>query len=119
MERTYVCLWLIHVDLWHKPTQYYKAITIQFLSLKNLKKKKKKRNASGHLIPVDSDCSHGIKRHLLLGRKAVTNLDSILKSKDVTLPTKVHILKAMVFPKLWYKCEKSKSESHSVMSGSL
>ena len=49
----------------------------------------------------------------------MTNVDSVLKSKDVTLPTKVHILKAMVFPKLWYKCEKSKSESHSVMSDSL
>ena len=49
-------------------------------------------------ITADGDCSHEIKRHLLLGRKAVTNLDSILKSRDVTLPTKVHLVKAMVFP---------------------
>ena len=73
----------------------------------------------GYKFTADGDCSHGIKRHLLLGRKAMTNLDSILKSKDVTLPTKVHILKAMVFPKLWCKCEKRKSESHSVMLDSL
>ena len=51
----------------------------------------------GSKITVDSDCSHEIKRHLLLGRKAVTNLDNILKSRDITLPTKVHIVKAMVF----------------------
>ena len=49
-------------------------------------------------ITADGDCSHEIKRHLLLGRKAMTNLDSILKSRDVTLPTKVHLVKAMVFP---------------------
>ena len=49
-------------------------------------------------ITADGDCSHEIKRHLLLGRKAMTNLDSILKSKDITLPTKVHLVKAMVFP---------------------
>ena len=52
----------------------------------------------GSKITVDSDCSHEIKRHLLLGRKAMTNLDSILKSRDITLPTKVHIVKAMAFP---------------------
>ena len=52
----------------------------------------------GFKITVDSDCSHEIKRHLLLGRKAMTNLDHILKSKDITLPTKGHIVKAMVFP---------------------
>ena len=51
----------------------------------------------GCKITADSDCSHEIKRHLLLGRKAVTNLDSILKSRDITLPTKVHLGKAMVF----------------------
>ena len=51
----------------------------------------------GSEITADSDCSHGIKRHLLLGRKAMTNLDSILKSRDITLPTKVHLVKAMVF----------------------
>ena len=52
----------------------------------------------GSKITVDSDCSHEIKRHLLLGRKAMTNLDSIVKSRDITLLTKVHIVKAMVFP---------------------
>ena len=51
----------------------------------------------GSKITVDGDCSHEIKRHLLLGRKAMTNLDSILKSRDITLPTKVHLVKAMVF----------------------
>ena len=53
---------------------------------------------SGSKITVDGDCSHEIKRHLLLGRKAMTNLDSVLKSKDIALPTKVHLVKAMVFP---------------------
>ena len=57
-------------------------------------------------ITADSDCSHEIKRHLLLGRKVMTNLDSILKSRDITLPTKVHIVKAaMVFPAVMYGCE--------------
>ena len=56
-------------------------------------------------ITADGDCSHEIKRHLLLGRKAVTNLDSILKSNDITLPTKVHLVKAMVFPVVTYGCE--------------
>ena len=59
----------------------------------------------GSTITADSDCSHEIKRCLLLGRKAVTNLDSILKNKDITLPTKVHIVKAMVFPVVMYECE--------------
>ena len=59
----------------------------------------------GSKITADSDCSHGIKRCLLLGRKAVTNLDSILKSRDITLPTKVHLVKAMVFPVVLYGCE--------------
>ena len=54
---------------------------------------------------MDSDCSHEIKRCLLLGRKAMTNLDRILKSRDITLPTKVHIVKAMVFPVVIYGCE--------------
>ena len=54
---------------------------------------------------ADGDCSHEIKRHLLLGRKVITNLDSTLKSKDITLPTKVHIVKAMVFPAIMYGCE--------------
>ena len=52
----------------------------------------------GSKITSDGDCSHKIRRHLLLGRKAMTNLDSILKSRDITLPTKVHIVKAMIFP---------------------
>ena len=56
-------------------------------------------------ITVDSDCSHEIKRHLLLGRKFMTNLDSILKSRDMTLPTKVCLVKAMVFPGIMYGCE--------------
>ena len=59
----------------------------------------------GSKITADSDCSHEIKRHLLLGRKVMTNLDSILKSRDITLPTKVHLLKAMVFPVVMYGCE--------------
>ena len=56
-------------------------------------------------ITADGDCSHEIKRHLLLGRKVMTNLDSILKSRDITLPTKVHLVKAMVFPVVTYGCE--------------
>ena len=59
----------------------------------------------GSKIPTDGDCSHKIKRHLLLGRKAMTNLDSILKSRDITLPTKVHIVRGMVFPVIMYGCE--------------
>ena len=61
----------------------------------------------GSNITVDSDCSHEIKRHLLLGRKAMTNLDSMLKSRDITLPTKVWIVKAMVFPVVMNICESS------------
>ena len=56
-------------------------------------------------IIADGECSHEIKRHLLLGRKAMTNLDSILKSRNITLPTKVHLVKAMVFPVVMYGCE--------------
>ena len=59
----------------------------------------------GSKITADGDCSHEIKRCLLLGRKAMTNLDSILKSRDITLPKKVHIVKAMVFPSVMYGCE--------------
>ena len=59
----------------------------------------------GSKITVDDDCSHEIKRHFLLGRKAMTNLDSILKSRDITLPTKVHLVKAMVFPVVMYGWE--------------
>ena len=59
----------------------------------------------GCKITADGDCSHEIKRHLLLGRKVMTNLDSILKSRDITLPTKVHLVKVMVFPVVMYGCE--------------
>ena len=59
----------------------------------------------GFKITADSDCSHEIKRHLFLGRNAMTNLDSILKRRDITLPTKVHLVKAMVFPVVMYGCE--------------
>ena len=59
----------------------------------------------GSKITANGDCSHEIKSHLLLGRKTMTSLDSILKSKGITLPTKVHIVKAMVFPVVMYECE--------------
>ena len=59
----------------------------------------------GSKLTVDGDCSHEIKRRLLLGRKVMTNLDSILKSRDISLPTKVHLVKAMVFPVVMYGCE--------------
>ena len=58
----------------------------------------------GSKITTDGDCSHKIKRRLLLGRKAITNLDGILKSRDITLPTKVHLVKAVVFPVVRYGC---------------
>ena len=59
----------------------------------------------GSKMTADGDCSHEIKRHLLLGRKVMTNLDSLLKSRDITLPTKVHLVKSMVFPVVMYGCE--------------
>ena len=59
----------------------------------------------GSKITADGDCSHKIKRHLLLGRKAMTNLDNILKSRDITLSTKIHLVRAMVFPVVMYGCE--------------
>ena len=59
----------------------------------------------GSKITADGDCSHEIKRHLLLGRKVMINLDSVLKIRDITLPTKVHLVKAMVFPVVMYGCE--------------
>ena len=65
----------------------------------------------GFKITVDGDCSHEIKRRLLLGRKVMTNLDSIFKSRDITLPTKVHLIKAMVFPEVMYGCELDCEES--------
>ena len=60
---------------------------------------------AGSKITADNDCSHEIKKHLLLGRKAIINLDSLLKSRDITLPTKVHLVKAMVFPVVMYECK--------------
>ena len=65
----------------------------------------------GSKITADDDCSHEIKRCLLLGRKVMTNLDSILKSRDITLPTKVHLVNAMVFPVVMYGCELDSKES--------
>ena len=62
------------------------------------------RHFGGSKITVDGDCSHEIKRRLLLGRKVMTNLDSILKSRDITFSTKVHLVKAMVFPAVMYGC---------------
>ena len=59
----------------------------------------------GSKITADCDCSHEIKRHLVLGRKAMTNLDSVFKNRDITLPIKLHIVKAMVFPVVMYGCE--------------
>ena len=59
----------------------------------------------GSKITADGDCSHEIKRHLVIGRKVMTNLDSILKSRAITLPTKVHLVKAMIFPVVTYGCE--------------
>ena len=59
----------------------------------------------GSKVTADGDCSHGINRRLLLGRKVMTNLDSIFKSRDITLPTKVHLVKAMAFPVVMYGCE--------------
>ena len=59
----------------------------------------------GSKVTADGDCNHEIKRHLLLGRKAMTNLDSILKSRDITLPTKIHLVKAMIFSVVMYGCE--------------
>ena len=70
----------------------------------------------GFKITVDSDCSHEIKRHLLLGRKAMTNQDTILKRRDVTLPTKVCIVKAMVFPVVMYGCERRLSAEELMLS---
>ena len=61
--------------------------------------------SGGSKITADGDCSHEIKRRLLLGRKVMTNIDSIFKSRDITLPTKVHLVKAMVFPVVMYRCE--------------
>ena len=72
----------------------------------------------GSKITADGDCSHEIKRRLLLGRKVMTNLDSILKSRDITLPTNVHLVKAMVFPVVMYGCDSwtiNKTESELML----
>ena len=66
----------------------------------------------GSKITADGDCSHDVKRRLLLGRKVMTNLESILQSRDITLPTKVHLVKAMVFPVVMYGCESIKKAEH-------
>ena len=71
----------------------------------------------GSKIIADDDCSHEIKRCLLLGRKVMTNLDNILKSRDITLPTKVHLVKAMIFPVVMYECKSwtiKKAEPHRI-----
>ena len=76
----------------------------------------------GSKITADGDCSHEIKRHLLLGRKVMTNLDSILKSRNITLPTKVHLVEAMVFPVVMYGCEGwtvKKAESRKIYAFEL
>ena len=76
----------------------------------------------GSKITADGDCSHEIKRHLLLGRKVMTNLDNILKSRDITLPTKVHLVKAVVFPVVMYGCESwtiKKSEHQRIVAFEL
>ena len=69
----------------------------------------------GSKITADGDCNHEIKRHLLLGRKAMTNLDSILKSRDITLPTKVHLVQATVFPVAMYGCERRNVNAEKLM----
>ena len=76
----------------------------------------------GSKITADGDCNHEIKRRLLLGRKVMTNLDSILKSRDITLPTKVHIIKAMIYPVVMYGCESwtiKKAESQRIDASKL
>ena len=84
MASSYIISWLIHGETMETVTDFI------FL---------------GSNITADGDCCHEMKRLLLLGRKAMTNLDSILKSRDITLPTKVHLVKAMVFPLVMYGCE--------------
>ena len=111
-EVIYVYLWLIHVEVWQKTTKFCKAIILQ---LKKLIIKKLVFNILIYIfiyfkITADGDCSYEIKRCFLLGRKVMTNLDSILKSRDITLPTKVHLVKAMTFP-VMYRCELYYKES--------
>ena len=109
--------WLIHVNVWQKPLQYCK----EKLNIQKTKIMASSPITSwqmdgetvetvtdfiflGSKITVDGDCSHEIRRRLLLGRKVMTNLDSILKSRDITLPTKVRLVKAMVLPEAIYVC---------------
>ena len=73
----------------------------------------------GSKITADGDCSYEIKRHLLLGRKVMTNLDSILKSRDITMPTKVHLVKAIVFPVVMHGCESWKAEHRRIVDFEL
>ena len=82
----------IKSNSWHNQARKRKKLVTDFIFL-------------GSKITTDGDCSHEIKRHLLLGRKAMTNLDSVLKSTDITLSTKVHLVKAMVSPVVLYRCE--------------
>src|SRR5574341_775578 len=94
------------ITSWHIVGETMKTVT-DFISL-------------GSKITADGDCSHEIKRRLLLGRKAMTNLDSILRNRDITLPTKVHLIKAMVFPVVMYGCESwivKKAESQRIEIG--
>ena len=122
---THVYLWQIHFDIWQNQYNIAK-LKKKKVSLK-LNIQKTKIMASGPItswetdgetvetvsdfiflgskITADGDCSHEIKRCLLLGRQVMTNLDSILKIRDITLPTKVHLVKAMVFPVVMYGCE--------------
>ena len=128
---THVNPWMIHVNVWQKPLQYCKVISLQLIRINGKNKQPKKLNIKkmkimasspitswqidgetvtdfiflGSKITANGDCSHEIKRCLLLGRKAMTNLDSILKSRDITLTTKVHLVKTMVFPVVMYGCE--------------
>ena len=108
-----------------KPIQYCKVINLHLKKKKKLNIQKTKIMVCGPItsweidgetvsnfifwsskITADGDCNHEIKRRLLLGRKVMTNLNSILKSQDITLPTKVHLIKAMVFPVVMYGCER-------------
>ena len=88
-----------------KPLQYCKVISLLSLHGKQMGKHWLTLFWGGSKITEDGDCSHELKRHLLLGRKVMTNLDSILKSRDITLSTNVHLVKAMVFPLVMYGCE--------------
>ena len=104
-----VHLWLIHVDFRNLSVQETKVIaSIPIISWQIDGERMETVTDFiflGSKITADGDWSHEIKRHLLLGRKVMTNLDSILKSRDITLPTKAHLVKAMVFPVVMYGCE--------------